>query len=107
MTDIFGTFRQAIRALLKSPGFSLVAVATLALGIGANTALAAIGLAAGLPLTWALGRILGSVLYGMANPDPATVASVGAALAGVALAAAYFPARRAARVDPMRALGEE
>jgi len=69
--------------------------------------LAGIGLAIGLPLTWALGRILGSVLYGMANPDPSTVAAVGAALAAVAVAAAYFPARRAARVDPMRALREE
>jgi ABC-type antimicrobial peptide transport system permease subunit len=60
----------------------------------------AVGLAAGL----ALGRAARSLLYGVEAHDPAAVAGAVAALAVVALGAAYLPARRAARVDPTRAL---
>jgi len=69
--------------------------------------LAGIGLAAGIPITFALGRVLGAALYGIADSDPKTMALVGAGLAAVAVASAYVPARRAARVDPMTALREE
>jgi putative ABC transport system permease protein len=69
--------------------------------------LALLGVAAGLPLTLVLARLLGSVLYGMANPDPATIVAVGAVLTAIAVASAYVPARRASRIDPMSALREE
>ncbi len=64
------------------------------------------GIGIGIPAALACGRIVSSMLFGIRATDPATLALACAALAGVSLAAAYIPARRAARIDPMRALRE-
>jgi len=69
--------------------------------------LVAAGTALGLPAAWALARLVEAQLYGVAGRDPLTVAGATATLALVALAAGYLPARRAASVDPMRALRDE
>jgi ABC-type antimicrobial peptide transport system permease subunit len=68
---------------------------------------ALIGVGAGLLCGVVLGRVIASLLYGVAVRDPATFSSVAAVLLGVALAACAIPARRASRVDPMVALRYE
>jgi predicted permease len=67
-------------------------------------ALSAIGIGLALPAAFALARLVKGQLYGVPPEDPTTVALVIIVLITVALLAAWIPARRAARVDPMVAL---
>ncbi len=66
--------------------------------------LALVGIALGTLGSWVAARLMGSLLYGVTSSDPATFGATAALLTTVALAAAYFPARRASLVDPMTAL---
>ena len=67
----------------------------------------AAGAAVGLPAAWAAARAVRSILFGLTPADPAAIAAAVTALAAAALAAAYLPARRASRVDPLAALRHE
>jgi predicted permease len=67
----------------------------------------AIGLAIGVPLALAGGRLVSSMLYGVKSYDPWILLLAAAVLAACAFAAAFFPARRASKVDPMAALRYE
>jgi len=69
--------------------------------------LAAIGVAMGIPFAILVGRALASSLYGVKPLDAASYVLAVAGVACVALAASALPARRAARVEPMRALRTE
>ncbi len=69
--------------------------------------LAALGVALGLAGAFLLTRAMAALLYGVSPRDPWTFASVPAVLASVALAACFFPARKASRVDPTTALRSE
>ena len=64
----------------------------------------AIGLAVGTLLSLGAARGITVFLYGVKAADPATFVTSALILAGVAVAAAWIPARRASRVDPMRSL---
>ena len=66
--------------------------------------LASVGCAAGAAAGFFGTRLLGSLLYGVSPSDPATFATVIAAAALTSVLAAWFPARRAGRVDPILAL---
>jgi predicted permease len=69
-----------------------------------SLALVACGLLAGIPAAFAGTKMLTSLLFGLAPRDPATLAGAAAFMVVLALVAAYLPARRASRVDPLAAL---
>ncbi len=69
--------------------------------------LAAVGISIGLAGAFGLTRFLSSLLYGVRPTDAVTFIAGSCVLGGVALLAAYIPARRAACVDPLVALRHE
>jgi ABC-type antimicrobial peptide transport system permease subunit len=66
-----------------------------------------VGLAAGIPAALALTRITRSLLFGVQPDDVATLVAACAVLLAVSAAAAWVPARRAARIQPTQALRYE
>jgi putative ABC transport system permease protein len=75
--------------------------------IGEGLKLSLAGLAIGLAAALWLGRAVSSLLFGVTAKDPATYAVVSVLLITVALAACYFPARRAMKLDPTTALRQD
>ncbi|MEE9125970.1 MAG: FtsX-like permease family protein, partial [Planctomycetota bacterium] len=80
-------------------------VLRLVTGLGLRLTLA--GIVLGLLGSLALTRTLSSLLFGVSATDPASFVAAPLFLVAAALAACYFPARRATRVDPMECLRHE
>jgi len=96
------THEIGIRIALGASGHSV-----LGLVVGRAFRLAFIGIAAGTAGALALVRFLKTLLFGIEPFDAATFASVALVLASISVLAAWLPARRASRIDPMVALREE
>jgi predicted permease len=108
---LYGTISYAVRRRTTEMGIRM------ALGADQNAVqwlvvreallLVAIGGAAGVPLAFAAARAVAGSLYHTAPSDPVSYGTAVGALVLVAAAAAYLPARRASRLDPMVALRSE
>jgi ABC-type antimicrobial peptide transport system permease subunit len=70
-------------------------------------ALLAAGMALGLAASLATGKLVASLLFGVRSNEPLQLAGAVVVLAAATAAAAYLPAWRAARLDPLTALREE
>ena len=90
--------RLTFRNMRTRPAFSLLVI---------GMALVAAGVAIGLVASLLAARLLDTLLFGVSPRDPLIYAAVILGVAGVSLAANFIPARRAAAVDPMRALRAE
>jgi predicted permease len=69
--------------------------------------LAGTGVVLGIAIFLATSRFLRAWVVGVGRPDPLTMLAVSAALLLIALSASWIPARRAARIDPARALSSD
>jgi predicted permease len=72
--------------------------------VGHGAILTLAGVAIGICAALALTRVIEGLLFGVSTNDPSTFAAVAGIFVLIALAASYFPARRAVRLDPMSAL---
>jgi predicted permease len=108
---IYGVLSYSVNQRLREVGIRLALGAQrkdiLGLVVGHGMRLALLGTAAGTLAALAITRLMTSLLYGVSPVDAATFSSVVCFVALMALLAAYLPARRATRVDPISALRHE
>jgi predicted permease len=74
--------------------------------LGQGMVLVAAGVAIGLAVSLALGRVVAGMLYGVGASDPLSIGAAAVVLMGVASLACYLPARSASKLDPLVALRE-
>lgn len=108
---IYGVLMHAVTQRTREIGIRLALGAARAQVVGMVVRHAAMlaftGLALGLALALGASRLIRGLLFAIAPSDTVTSAAVAAGLLAMALLASYLPARRASRIDPVRALRYE
>jgi len=108
---VFGVMAYSVAQRTREIGVRMALGASsrgvLRMVLGQATATAAVGVVIGIAGAFALTRWMQSQLFGVSPTDPPTFVAVALLLILVSLAACYFPARRATRVDPLVALRYE
>jgi predicted permease len=108
---IWGVVSHAVARRTREVGIRVSLGATgsevVGLLVGGGMRLVGVGVGVGMMLALGVGVALARFLYGIGAVDPVTLVAIPVLLSVVALAAAWLPARRAARVDPVRALRTE
>jgi predicted permease len=108
---LYGSLAHAVARRTREIGVRLACGAEprkmIAMVLREATIVAAIGLAIGLPLAIGVGKTLRAFLFGVEPGDAVTLTASCMVLTMVALLAAYVPARRASRIDPIAALRED
>jgi ABC-type antimicrobial peptide transport system permease subunit len=105
---IYGLVQYSIATRTQEIGLRMAVGAQasdiLRMVIGEGLTMTMIGLALGLVGAWWVGQAGASLLFGVKANDGLTLITVSVLLTAVAIAACYFPARRAMTVDPVVAL---
>jgi ABC-type antimicrobial peptide transport system permease subunit len=108
---MFGVFAFWVRQRTPEIGVRMALGArspdVIRLVLGTTARALVLGLAAGIAGSIAGSALLRSYLFGLSGIDPVTYAGVTAILVAASLAAAFIPARRATRIDPLIALRYE
>jgi predicted permease len=108
LVGLYGVVRYAVASRTREVGIRMSLGADVGtvvrMLLGAGLRLVLIGAAAGLLLAAAGSRVLSGLLFGVPAIDPVTFSAVPIVFIAVATLAAYLPARRASRIDPVRAL---
>jgi ABC-type antimicrobial peptide transport system permease subunit len=105
---IYGLIQYSVAMRTKEIGLRLAIGAqgsdVFRMIVGEGLTLSLTGIAIGLAGAWWLGRAGSSLLFGVTATDRLTFITVSLLLSAVSIAACYFPARRAMKVDPIVAL---
>jgi len=105
---IYGVVSYSVNQRTQEIGIRMTlgaSAAHLQMGVVARTLmLAAVGILMGLAGSFALSRLVASLLYGVSATDPATFVLMMILLILISALAGYLPARRASRIDPMSVL---
>ena len=108
---LYGLLAYSVAQRTKEIGIRMALGAqgrwVIALVLRGGARLVLIGVALGLPLAWVASRWVKSLLFGLTPTDPAVIVGAVVLLTAAAQIAAYLPARRASRLDPLVALRDE